>query len=102
MAARAWAAQIEDEIMLNRMPPWPADERFGEFSNSRSLTKDEKALIISWIRGGAPQGPQRNLGVPEEFVRRTWTLGQPDVVLALPQGHVVPANQKYEIGRAHV
>jgi len=94
--ARAWAAQIEDEIMLGRMPPWNADERFGSFSNTRGLTKDEKALIISWIRGGGPQGPLRNIPPPAEFARPDWTLGQPDVVVALPQGHVVPANQRYD------
>ena len=55
-AARAWAAKIEDEVMLGLMPPWNADERFGGFANSRRLTKEEKDLIIAWIRGGAPQG----------------------------------------------
>ncbi len=98
--ARAWAAQIEDEIMLGRMPPWNADERFGNFSNSRSLTKDEKDLVISWIRGGGPQGPLRNLPPPEEFARPDWTFGQPDVVVGLPQGHVVPADQRFDAAEA--
>ncbi len=98
--ARAWAAQIEDEIMLGRMPPWNADDRFGSFANSRSLTKDEKDLIISWIRGGGPQGPFRNLPPPDEFARPDWTLGQPDVIVGLPQGHVVPADQRFDAAEA--
>ena len=65
--ARAWAAAIQDEIMMDRMPPWDADPRFGEFQNSRRLTDDEKDMIVAWIQGGGPQGPLRNLEMPEEL-----------------------------------
>jgi hypothetical protein len=100
--ARAWAAKIEDEVMLGLMPPWNPDERFGSFSNSRSLTKDEKDLIIAWIRGGGPQGPLRNLPPPAEFANSDWTLGQPDVIVGLPQGHVVPSDQRFDSAEATV
>lgn len=98
--ARAWAAQIEDEIMLGRMPPWNPDERFGQFENSRALTNDEKEMIIAWIRGGGPQGPYRNLPPPEEFAEPTWTLGQPAMIVGLPQGHVVPKDKVYDTAEA--
>jgi len=100
--ARAWAAQIEDEIMLGRMPPWNPDDRFGHFENSRALTKEEKEIIIAWIQGGGPQGPYRNLPPPEEFAEPTWTLGQPALIVGLPQGHVVPADKIYDSAEAIV
>ena len=66
--AWAWRAAIEEEIITGRMPPWKPDSRFGEFANARLLTQEEKDLIIVWSRGGGPQGPVRNLPVPEEFL----------------------------------
>ncbi len=98
--ARAWAAQIEDEIMLGRMPPWNADDRFGHFENSRALTSEEKDMVIAWIRGGGPQGPYRNLPPPEEFAEPTWSLGAPGLIVALPQGHVVPKDKVYDSAEA--
>ncbi len=94
--ARAWAAAIEDEIMMDRMPPWNPDPRFGEFQNSRRLTAEEKIMIVNWVEGGGPQGPLRNLAMPDQFQRIDWTLGRPDVVVSMPKGHIVPAEKQYD------
>lgn len=89
--ARDWAKAIEEEIMTGRMPPWPADERFGHFANERYLTEEEEEYIIAWIQGGAPQGPRRDLPAPPQFQERDWNLGQPDVVVAPREAHEVPS-----------
>ena len=94
--ARAWAVAIEEEILMGRMPPWKPDERFGSFSNVKELTTEEEDFIIAWVNGGGPQGPYRNLPVPEQFQKTDWSFGQPDLIFSQPQGHVVPADQQYD------
>ena len=91
--ARAWAIAIEEEIMTGRMPPWKADARFSQFSNAKQLTDEEREFILAWIGGGAPQGPYRNIPVPEEFTKPTWYFGVPDLILSMPEPHIVPADQ---------
>ncbi len=94
--AWAWKVAIEEEILMGRMPPWKPDERFGSFSNVKELTEEEVDLISAWVNGGGPQGPYRNLPVPEQFQRNDWEFGRPDLVFSQPQGHVVPADQQYD------
>ena len=79
--ARAWAAAIEEELLTGRMPPWTADERYGRFSNARTLSKDERDILVAWVGGGAPQGPRRNLPPPPEFLDDAWELGAPDITI---------------------
>ena len=39
--ARAWAVAVEEEMMMNRMPPWKPDDRFQSFHNTKELTAEE-------------------------------------------------------------
>lgn len=94
--ARAWAVAIEEMILTDKMPPWSPDERFGEFGNDKSLTKEEEDFIIAWVRGGAPQGPYRDLPVPEEFVEKTWRFGEPDMTFALDEPFVLAGGTAYD------
>lgn len=80
--ARAWAVAIEEMVLTGKMPPWQADSRFSSFSNAHSLTQEEEDILIAWIRGGAPQGPERDLPVPPEVLENDWSLAQPDIVVA--------------------
>lgn len=91
--ARAWAVSIEEQILTHTMPPWKADHRFSKFNNIRALTQEEKDLIIAWIRGGAPQGPRRNIPMPEEFLETNWLFGEPDMVFELPEEQVIEPDQ---------
>lgn len=47
---------IKEVVTNNVMPPWLADPHYREFSNDRSLSKDEKQKIIDWINLGAAEG----------------------------------------------
>lgn len=53
---RAWGRAIREEILEQRMPPWPAAPGYGHFRNDLSLTARERATLLSWIDGGMPRG----------------------------------------------
>jgi mono/diheme cytochrome c family protein len=62
------------------MPPWKAEEGFGEFANDRHLTAEQIALVQDWAEAGAPEGNSADLPPAPQFAEG-WTLGEPDVVL---------------------
>src|SRR3979409_2597256 len=47
--ARAWSDTIRDVVSDRRMPPWHADPRYGKFANDRSLSKEARDTLLSWI-----------------------------------------------------
>jgi hypothetical protein len=50
------------------MPPWGADG--GHFANDRSLSDQERDLILAWVKAGAPEGNPADRPTP-----RTFTVG---------------------------
>lgn len=93
--ARAWAVAIEEMVLTGKMPPWQADARFSSFSNAHRLTQEEEDILIAWIRGGAPQGPQRDLPPPPEVLENDWSLAEPDVVVQPPKPCVLKEDTEY-------
>jgi len=86
-----WAVSIKNQVLALSMPPWFADERYGVFRHSSSLTASEVNTIVDWCLGGTPEGdpgaaPVRGAGVesPE---------GEPDRVLELPETFVLAADR---------
>lgn len=73
-----------------RMPPWHAEPGYGEFLDDRHLSDAEIEILRAWAKSGAPQGNPRDLPPPPAF-REGWQLGEPDLVLRLPQPFEVPA-----------
>ena len=49
-------AAIAHQVESGAMPPWPPTNHYLPFKNNRSLSAQEKAILTSWIAGGAPQG----------------------------------------------
>jgi hypothetical protein len=75
---------IKQVIQKRYMPPFRADEGFGEFKNDRRLTQNEIDLITKWVDGGAIKGKGKVLQMADyqEFTQ----LGQqPDLVLRMNQ-----------------
>ena len=87
---RPWARAIHEAVALNRMPPWSADPRFGEWSNAHVLAAEEKRVLIEWSKTGAARGNPADAPPPLEFVEG-WNIGQPDVVIEMPETFRVPA-----------
>ena len=89
--ARPWAKSIRDEVGDGTMPPWHADSKHGKFANDRSLSAAEKAVILEWANGGAPEGNPADLPPLPTFTEG-WQLGEPDQVMQLPVEYKVPAD----------
>ena len=93
--ARGWAEAIKDEIISNRMPPWKPDGRFSNFETNKLLTQDEKDIIIAWADGGGPQGPTRNIPMPEQFNAPFWPFGDPDMVFEAETPFTLKADEEF-------
>ena len=92
--SRPWARSIKQKVLAREMPPWFIDKNVGvqHFSNDRSLTDDEIALIGKWVDAGAPEGNPADLPRPRQFPDSdTWQIGKPDVVVSLTKDYVVKA-----------
>ena len=88
--ARSQAENIREVIEDRRMPPWHADPRHGHFSNDRSLTPRERATLLAWVEQGTPSGDLAHPPQPRLFAEG-WSIGQPDVVFAIPEATQVPS-----------
>jgi hypothetical protein len=88
--ARPYAKAIRDEVGEGHMPPWHADAPAGTFENERRLTDDEKKTLLAWVAGGAPKGNAKDLP-PAPTYPEGWTIGKPDVILAMQEDYKIPA-----------
>ena len=89
--AYPWAQSIREEVLGLRMPPWRAEDGFGDFSNGHALSAQEMDMILEWSSGGYPQGP-RDLQ-PERTVEPTeWSLGPPDVELMMDEAFIIDSD----------
>jgi Flp pilus assembly protein TadD len=85
--ARRRAAQIAAVTASGFMPPWKADGHPGEFVGQPRLTAADVALIGRWARA-----PVEGSGAPPPLPEwpQGWHLGQPDLVVTLPDGYTLP------------
>lgn len=88
--ARGWAETLAEVVQERRMPPWHADPKIGHFANDRSLSKEDRDTLLTWIKQDCPQGDPRDLPSPRRFPEG-WSIGKPDVVLSMPKEFNVPA-----------
>jgi peroxiredoxin/mono/diheme cytochrome c family protein len=99
--ARKHAAMIHEVVDNRRMPPWHADPRFGHFANDRSLSARERATLLAWVEQGTKLGDAAKLP-PARTFPDGWTIGQPDLVVEIPDAYVVPAQGVVEYVRFRV
>ncbi len=84
--ARPWSKAIVKAVTAKTMPPWFATPEFhGVFRNERGLTDDEIATIQKWVQQGAARGNPQDAPDPREFKDSSWWLGEPDLVVDLPE-----------------
>jgi hypothetical protein len=84
-----WSDDIVRVLQAKTMPPWKPVAGHGEFRDAFNLTDDERRTIISWIADGmAPGDPADTPDIPPPA--GTWQLGDPDMVIQMPQVFDVP------------
>jgi len=89
--AKKRARQIAQVTADRFMPPWKSVEGHGRFIGERRLTKDQVELIGRWASNGAAEGEAGDLPPAPQF-SDAWKLGQPDIVLTMPEPYSVPAD----------
>jgi hypothetical protein len=89
--ARPWAKSIATRIAAGTMPPWHADSSRIAFSNDRHLSDADKATILAWANGGAPEGNPNDLPAPPKYAEG-WAIGEPSAVLKMPEDYPIPAS----------
>lgn len=89
-AVRQRATQIAAVTQSRFMPPWKSEPGYGDFVGQQPLTDAEITVIRRWVDAGAPEGPARNLPVPQRT--GVWQLGTPDLIVTMPQRYKLPAD----------
>jgi hypothetical protein len=87
---RGRAENIAAATRDRRMPPWLPEAGHGEFSNERRLSDDAIAMIQQWVAEGAAEGAASDRPSPRAWPVG-WQLGEPDLVLKMPQPYILPA-----------
>jgi len=89
--ARPWAKSIATRVSAGAMPPWHADPAHGQFLNDRRLSETDRATIVAWANGGAPEGNAKDLPAPPTYSTE-WMIGQPDAIFSMQEDYPVPAD----------
>jgi len=82
--AYPWTQSIREEVLGLRMPPWKAEDGFGQFKNGHVLPAHEMDMILEWSAGGYPQGPRDQVPTPPAPLT-DWQLGTPSLELTVPE-----------------
>ncbi len=80
---------IADAIERRAMPPWVPEPGYGNFLNERRLSDEEIDVFRRWVDDGAIEGNPADLPPAPQW-SAGWQLGEPDLVVALPE-YAVPA-----------
>jgi hypothetical protein len=90
-----WAESIREELVAEKMPPSFVDPFGPAVKGRHAISPKELDTIITWATGGTPEGDVSKRPEPAA-PSRDWPLGTPDVVVAMPADHVVPAEAREE------
>ena len=83
--------QLVRAVTSRVMPPWKPEPGHSEFVGARRLTSEQIAVITRWVETGAAEGDPANLPRAPRF-REGWQLGQPDLVITMPETYVLAAS----------
>ncbi|NKB76454.1 MAG: hypothetical protein GKR96_05250 [Gammaproteobacteria bacterium] len=90
--ARNFAHVIAHVTRERIMPPWKADSDSGHYLNERLLTQYQIDLIQNWVKGGAKEGDAAAAIPAPELDVSGWRLGQPDIVITMPEAFDIPSS----------
>ena len=87
-----WAESIRAELVASHMPPWNAEEGYGEFKRAHTLSPKELDVILTWATGGNPRG-SLDQKLPVVALNNEWQLGAPDLALKMPADFTIAADK---------
>lgn len=85
------AKQIKFVTGTRYMPPWPADANYSHFIGERILSKDQIAMIKSWVENSTPRGDSLHEPKAPVFDDRSF-FGKPDLVVRAQKGMEIKGN----------
>jgi len=93
---RPWAKSMAKEVTERNMPPWDAaPQHTGVFNNERTLTQDQIDTIVRWAENGALRGNAADAPEMKEWKDTGgWQIGEPDLVLSMPEKYFVADDVK--------
>ena len=88
---RRRARQIAEVTQSKFMPPWKPHSDYGPgLIGERILSDRELQLLQSWYETGMEPGDLTKIPpLPEQ--KSQWALGEPDLIVELPETYVLPA-----------
>jgi len=87
-----WAESIRAELVAAHMPPWNAEEGYGDIKRAHTLTPKELDVILTWATGGNPRGAL-DQKLPAVELKNEWKLGAPDLPLKMPADFTLAADK---------
>jgi peroxiredoxin len=88
--ASAFSREIKAAVQAKRMPPWKPTGGLA-FRGERKLTDAEIATLVEWADSDTPRGNEKDLPPAPKFAEG-WRLGQPDLVLSMPEDFELAAD----------
>lgn len=85
-----WAEDIRQYTQERQMPPWKPVEG-PAYQGERKITDKEIETLAAWVDGGTPEGDPKDAPPQRQFVEG-WQLGQPDLILTVPEDMTVGAS----------
>jgi len=82
---------VAEVVMHERMPPWFVGADYGPFVNDRSMSKEEREILIRWADMGAPAGDLDAVPAPPALPDPEWQIGEPDLYIEFPETYEIPA-----------
>lgn len=81
---------VRDAVQKRFMPPWLPEPTGVALSGDRRLTDAQIRTIERWVDAAMPEGDRADLP-PAPPPRDSWQLGEPDLIVRLPQPYTLPA-----------
>lgn len=76
-----WGDTMVEVIADQRMPPWHANPKHGNFANARLMSDNDKQLIRDWVDAGCPEGNPGQLPEPLQYTDGWQLPKEPDLVI---------------------
>jgi hypothetical protein len=84
------AGFLKEVVKSRKMPPWKPEPGYGRFADELRLSDAEVEQIVRWVDEGAEEGESEDLPPAPQFAEG-WQLGEPDLVLEMPEPFDIPA-----------